>query len=414
MDYIHSMDLFPASFIMSLIEDLNRKEQWNQFLEKKLENLYLSKKEEDELIKFVKEERYLPITEKLVSGEYEFSLPKKSEISKNGTDRKRIVYSYEDNEMIVLKMMSFLLYRYDHFFSSGLYSFRSGTGARGAVMKITHNMRIDFMYGYKADISDYFNSVDVDILIKDLKENIDDTGLTNLLENLLLQPYHIHGEEKCTGSRGVMAGVPLSAFLSNMYLRKLDEYFENKDCLYARYSDDIILFHEDKEKLEEYREYILSFIKEKGLKINPEKELFTEPGERFDFLGFSYHNGVIDLSKNTVKKTKAKIRRSARSIRRWMLKTGAPPEKAMFVMCRKYNRKFFGKGEGSLSWKYWFFPTINTDRSLHEIDQYFQENLRYIVTGKHTAKNYEAVSYEVLKSSGYQTLVKNYHDFKEM
>ena len=117
--------------------------------------------------------------------------------------------------------------------------------------------------------------------------------------------------------------------------------------------------------------------------IFPEKEYFIEPNSKWEFLGFSFDGKKIDLSTNTVRKIKAKIRRSARSIRRWMLKRNIKQEQALKTMTRKFNRKFFGKQDKEeLSWKYWFFPTINTVQSLKIIDSYMQNQQRYIVTRK--------------------------------
>ena len=56
-------------------------------------------------------------------------------------------------------------------------------------------------------------------------------------------------------------------------------------------------------------------------------------------------------------------------------------------MNKKYNKKFYGMEEDDLSWKYWFFPTINTDKSLKIVDRYMQDWQRYIVTGVHNKKN---------------------------
>ncbi len=83
---------------------------------------------------------------------------------------------------------------------------------------------------------------------------------------------------------------------------------------------------------------------------------------------------------------------------------------ALKAMNRKFNRKFFGKQEKEeLSWKYWFFPTINTTRSLKIIDNYMQDQLRFIATGKHNKRNFEKVPYSILKSCGYRPLVHEYY-----
>ena len=42
-----------------------------------------------------------------------------------------------------------------------------------------------------------------------------------------------------------MAGTPISTFLANLHLAHMDHYFADAGILYARYSDDIILFDDN-------------------------------------------------------------------------------------------------------------------------------------------------------------------------
>lgn len=65
-----------------------------------------------------------------------------------------------------------------------------------------------------------------------------------------------------------------------------------------------------------------------GLNINPDKVTVTGPGEEFSFLGFAYRNGEIDLSPNTIRKTKARIKRKANALMRWQRKKGLDSSKA--------------------------------------------------------------------------------------
>ena len=93
-----------------------------------------------------------------------------------------------------------------------------------------------------------------------------------------------------------------------------------------------------------------------------------------------------------------------------MIKKNSTPQIALKAMNRKYNNKFFGKQEKEeLSWKYWFFPTITTAESLKIIDNYMQEQERYIVTGKHNKRNYKIVPYSLLKDCNYKSLVNEYY-----
>jgi len=95
-----------------------------------------------------------------------------------------------------------------------------------------------------------------------------------------------------------------------------------------------------------------------------------------------------------------------------MIRKEATSEITLKAMNRKYNNKFFGKSENDLTWKYWFFPIINTDKTLKQIDRYMQEQQRYVITGVHNKRNFKKVPYEFLKKCNYKSLVNEYHNFR--
>ncbi len=93
-----------------------------------------------------------------------------------------------------------------------------------------------------------------------------------------------------------------------------------------------------------------------------------------------------------------------------MLEKNAPVRGTVKAMIRKYEGKFFGYGDSDeLTWSRWYFPAITTDRSLHEIDAYLQEELRYVAIGKHNKGNFRAMPYGTMKELGYRTLVNGYY-----
>lgn len=393
-----------------LNEDLENDIKWNEYLNYKLSKDYINKKEKEELINFIQNKKYKKICDELVNGKYIFSIPKKHIISKGATNKKRVVYTYNEDEMMLLKYISYVLYDYDYIFSPNLYSFRKNNSVKRAIKNISNIKNIRNMYGYKVDIQNYFNSIDINLLLDNLKKDIKDNALFVLIETMLKSEYVEYNNKIITENKGAMAGIPISAFLANYYIKEIDEYFWNQNLVYFRYADDIIMFCNTKEDLINNQKILTDFIKKYNLNINHNKEYFFEKNEKWEFLGFSFINGDIDLSENSVRKIKAKIRRSARGIRRWMLKKNVHYNQALKAMNRKYNRKFYGKQDKlELSWKYWFFPTITTDKSLKVIDKYMQQELRYIVTGKHNKRNYKIVPYTVLKNCNYKPLVSEYY-----
>ena len=385
---------------------------WIDYLNTKLDKEFIPKKEKDELKSFIMDKKYESIVNDIYNNTYKFATPIKHLINKNYGLKKRIVYTYTDEEMQILKFIAYLLYDYDYLFSKNLYSFRKKIGVKNAVNSLIKTKNIKNMYGYKLDIKNYFNSINSSILLTNLKKDIKDKDLFNLFNELLTNEYTIYNNELIKEEKGSIAGNPLSAFLSNYYLREMDEYFWNENVFYIRYVDDIILFVNKKEEIDKYKKIIYKYLEKYELIPNTSKENFYDKGDTFEFLGFSFSKGKVDLSKNTIHKIKGKIKRTSRGLRRWMLRKDASPSGTIKAMNRKYNRKFYGKDNTELSWKYWFFPTINTSDSLKVIDNYYQQEIRYLVTGKHNKKNYKKVPYKLLKDCNYKPLVHEYYKLK--
>ena len=388
--------------------------KWLEFLNSRLESDYDTASEKAILKDFIENKKYKEITTKLSNNDYIFSIPRKKEINKNHTNKKRVVYSYNFNEMIVLKYIAYNLYKYDYLFQSNLYSFRKKISVKQALDKLSKKRNLKNMYGYKVDIKNYFNSVDISILINNLKNDIEDKNLLDLIISILINKKVLFNNTIIEEDKGIMAGIPLSAFLANYFIKDIDEYFKNEKVLYLRYSDDIIIFTDTKEDQLKYSNILKELLLSYNLKINPEKENYYEPHDIWEFLGFSYRDNKIDLSLNSLHKIKGKIRRSARSIRRWMLRKEVEETKALKVMIRKFNSKFYSSKNSELSWKYWYFPVINTSESLKVVDEYLQQYIRYIYTGKHNKKNYKLVPYSKLKRLGYKSLVHEYYLFLNM
>jgi len=394
----------------SLLNELNKAERWNTFLESKKDKRYIPETIINRFNKFITESKYERISAEISDGTYDFSIPKKKQINKTKVGKKRDVYMYNKNETMVLKMVAYLLHIHDDLFAPNLYSFRTDTGVKKAIYDIMRIRELNKMHGYKVDIKNYFNSVNAEKLLVNLEEEFkDDKRLYELFHRTLSNPLVDSHGELIEEQKGIMAGVPTSAFLANFYLNEMDWYFYDNGIIYFRYADDILVFSSTKEELESHKTKIGSFLAEKDLAINTSKEFFYEPHEKFEFLGFSIDDKTIDLSENTIRKIKAKIKRASRSIRRWGAKKNASGDACLKTMINKFDKKFFGKEENELSWKYWFFPTINTIESLKEVDNYMQERLRYVVTGRYSKKNYEEVPYERLKNCGYRPLVHEYY-----
>ncbi|MDE5910661.1 MAG: hypothetical protein K2H52_18365 [Lachnospiraceae bacterium] len=404
---------------MSILHKSASEENWLDFLNYKIEKQHLAKAEEAQFRQFIDRKAYLPLCRAWQEGRFPSELPVKRTVNKEGTEKKRVVYSFEGEEGIFLKFIAFCLYRYDDLFCDNCYAFRRGIGAGSAITRLKMDQRVAKSYCLKVDISNYFNSIQVEkLLSKLLFVKRDDYLLYQLFEKILLEERVRSEGGILYEKHGAMAGTPVSPFFANVYLKDVDAFFEREGILYFRYSDDILLFADSLEELRLRKKQLEEALMELELKLNPDKVSLYSPGEEISFLGFCCQKGEIDLSAHTIRKTKARIRRKAEALRRWQREKGLSGEKAAIGFIRAMNRKFYGRGGkekeswDEFSWNKWFFPNLTVDTGLREIDAYMQEYIRYTVTGRHYKGNYR-IRYETMKKWGYRSLVHEFYEWRK-
>ena len=393
----------------SIITKLTDQQSWEELLARRLLRGCYTWRGFEEADRFVGEKLYLSVTQQIIQGE-SLGVPVKKTVNKMGSNKKRVVYTYGPDQMRALSLISYLLYRYDHCFAPNCYAFRQGMRPQDAIRQVNKALGYQPMWCYKLDIHNYFNSIPVELLLPMLSEMlVDDEPLYRFFEQMLTDDRVMVNGEIIKEQHGIMAGTPTSPFLANVYLNAVDHYFHEAGVVYARYSDDIILFAPDRDTLETYKATLLGFLQQLRLEVNPDKERIYAPNEPFEFLGFQCHGHDVGISHAAVIKMKGKISRRTRSMMRWRKRKGVGAEKAMEALIRHFNRKFFEMDDpDTLTWSRWFFPVINRTEGLKEIDQYLQQQIRHLSTGKYGKANYR-IDYSTLKQLGYRSLVNEYY-----
>ncbi|KIP58303.1 hypothetical protein ST42_01995 [Prevotella pectinovora] len=396
---------------MSVIDKLSSHEIWISFLDEKMSTKNMDKGQIEDLSSFIHNREYLGVID-IIKNKENFQPPVKKMVSKQYSSKKRIVYSFSREENYVLKLLTYLLIRqYDYIFAKNLYSFRAKHGVKKAIDYLRRDRHLSNKYVYKVDIHDYFNSVDINILLPNLKEIMkDDIDAYSFIERLLTDSRAVTPNgDIIYEKKGIMAGVPLSSFLANVYLCQLDWYFYNNGNRYARYSDDMIVFANSDLERQNYVTYIHSYLADMHLSVNCEKESFSNPHEQWDFLGVSYHDGIFDISPISAKKLKKKMWRKSRALLRWKNRKHIENIYAAKAFVKAFNKKLYDNPITSeLTWTRWFFPIINTTETISMLDHYMQECIRYIATEKRTNKRY-SFKYDMIKDLGYRSLVHEYY-----
>ncbi len=393
---------------MSLLDMAYDEKTWAEFRQYRASHGNMTEKELAKLDEYIDQKRYLPTAQNLV-----FSLPEKKSINKSGSQKKRVIYTFPEDETWVLKLLTWLMYKYDSVFHSNCYSFRQEYTAHTAINDVLQTEKLDDKWALKLDLHNYFNSMPSYKLADEFSKVItDDKPLLDFLIRFFTLDNALSTGTVITENRGAMAGVPLSAFCANLYLTDLDKHFENAAIPYFRYSDDILILADTKQQAIEYYDLVKEHIEKKGLTLNEEKFSLTPPHEAWEFLGFSYFNGSVDLSQASIRKMKAKIKRKAAAFYRRKSKKALDGDKAARAMIKTFERKIYGETEKhDFTWSRWYFPVLTTDKGLHELDRYLVENIRFIYTGRHYKGNYR-ISYEHIRSLGFRSLVNEYYKYR--
>jgi len=101
-----------------------------------------------------------------------------------------------------------------------------------------------------------------------------------------------------------------SQIFANIYLNELDRFVKHKLKVkyYLRYGDDFILIHEDLEKLNKLRTFVIQFL-ENGLKLNlnPKNDKILKPAHGLKFLGVVIWPNGRKINKRGVSRVSYKL-----------------------------------------------------------------------------------------------------------
>ena len=323
--------------------------------------------------------------------------------------RQKVVFTFGPADDLMLKALNRALQPIvEPALSPFCHSFRPGRGPRSAYAQVFALRRLDRLASLHVDVRDYFNSIPVERLLDSVPEAMKaDRSLMSALQAALRDRRVLaDGVVIQDDHKGVMAGTPLAPLLSNLYLRPLDATFAAADVTYVRYADDILVVGESG-ALEAARALIESCLAGLGLALNHRKTRYAAPGEPWEFLGFRFSGGRLDVAPNTAAKLRGRARRLARrAIER--------PDPVAYAL-RRLNRRLYGVGgrRRDFSWAAWFFPLLSQTTTLVALDRAIQGQLRFAATGRHERRSFRALPYSALATAGYVPLVAAYHAFRE-
>jgi RNA-directed DNA polymerase len=188
-------------------------------------------------------------------------------------------------------------------FGSESYGFRPAMGTQDARADLFSCVNKKHKWVLDADIKGCFDNIDHQFLLSKITKH------ARPLIKQWLKRGVMDGEVYERTERGTPQGGIISPLLANIaldgmesYLRyKLSESYNQRTTnalKVIRYADDFVVVHEDLEIIHKAKDYLVEWLKVRGLAFSPEKTKIVSIGrDGFDFLGFEIKQYSIDSQK---------------------------------------------------------------------------------------------------------------------
>lgn len=182
--------------------------------------------------------------------------------------------------------------------SYGFRPKRSNQQAANEVHRISnHNKWI-----VDVDLKSYFNEINHELLLADLRKRISDKRMLHLIRQWLKAGILEQDGSTVQNDCGTPQGGVLSPLLSNIYLHNIDKLWcDNATVKLVRFADDMVFMC----RSERQARYVLGKLKEQlrklKLKLNEDKTTICHVREGFKFLGFMYKEAYSYSKKRWVR-----------------------------------------------------------------------------------------------------------------
>ena len=202
------------------------------------------------------------------------------------------------------------------------YGFRPGRNAQHALCAIRASMAQGMTWVVDADVSQCFDKIPHDKLLKTVASRVVDGAMLALVKKHLKAPVvdEQEGGRRTRPRTGTPQGGPASPLLANIYLHLLDRNFrkrvergELKGRL-VRYADDFVIV--SPEPPERELQWAKRLMTRMGLTLHPEKTRVVDArSEWVDFLGYRVRRRssgriALDISKPAMRRISDRLRRS--------------------------------------------------------------------------------------------------------
>ena len=200
------------------------------------------------------------------------------------------------------------------------FAYQKKTGIQEATLKLKSYYSDGYKFALKADIVEFFTSVDRNTLLNEvIFKKLPDNSLNKLIEaslNIELGGLDKLSKEQKSCFKNIGEGIPqgnaLSPLLSNIYLAPFDKHLISKGYKLVRYADDFVILCKTKQECIDVFVEVKSKLNEIGLNIHDlqinEKTQIIEVGKQLlTFLSITHDGKSIFPSKSNFERFIDKI-----------------------------------------------------------------------------------------------------------
>lgn len=264
----------------------------------------------EEALGYLKEHKQVLLNQ-LYKGEYKPQPVRRVEIPKPDGGVRKLGIPTVIDRIIQQAIVQVIQYDIDCSFHPNSYGFRPMKSAHQALEQAKSYYEQGYKYVVDIDLAKYFDTVNHDILLNQLRQVIKDQRIIKLIKKYLKSGVMEDGLKTATEA-GTPQGGNLSPLLSNIYLNEFDWMLTARGHRFVRYADDCNIYVKSKKAAQRVMKSCVEYLEGKlKLKVNQEKSQIGSP-LKLKFLGFAlYKTGKkvgIRVHEKSLKRFKAKIR----------------------------------------------------------------------------------------------------------
>jgi RNA-directed DNA polymerase len=182
-------------------------------------------------------------------------------------------------------------------FSASSFAYRPNLSIVKAVEKIAYWRDRGYGWVLDADIVKYFDSIDHQILLVELRQYIEHPGILCLIKAWICSGI-VTDRGLELSEKGIPQGSVVSPLLANIYLDKFDRTISNGDLQLVRYADDFLVLARSQEKIRQAYTEVVKLLHSLKLTIHSEKTQITNFDRGFCFLGHGFlENAIFPVDK---------------------------------------------------------------------------------------------------------------------